>query len=255
MQRAACAQVVCEAAGRGDVPIHCGASNVLLTGRGQPQVPQYAAIGKLPHRTDWKMGTAIEFLRRTIRQRPGEVTLLSIGPLTNVALLFAIDPEIPSLLKQWVAMAGVFFDGTDKREWNCLVDPISTAMAYAARAPRHLSIGLDVTRQCTLPAEEVRQRFTPSPLNVVLEMAEVWFKSVQQITFHDPLAAAVLFRPEICGYADGRITVPLDVDEKQEGRTLFAETDTAEAVHRVGKTVDSDAFFREYFSVFGKQSR
>jgi hypothetical protein len=42
---------------------------------------------------------AIEFLRATIRAHPGEIDLLTIGPLTNIGLLFAVDPEIPSLLK------------------------------------------------------------------------------------------------------------------------------------------------------------
>ncbi len=43
-QRAACAQVLCDAVGRGDVPIHCGARNVMVMGPGQPACPQYAAI-------------------------------------------------------------------------------------------------------------------------------------------------------------------------------------------------------------------
>lgn len=59
----------------------------------------------------------IPFLRQTIRAHPGEVTLLGIGPLTNIALLFSIDAEIPLLLKQLVLMCGVFmpllrFDAT-----------------------------------------------------------------------------------------------------------------------------------------------
>ena len=249
-KRAACAQVVCQAAGRHEVPIHCGASNVLLTGPGQPHVPQYAAIERLPHRRDWPCGTAIEFLRQTIRRRPGEVTLLSIGPLTNVALLFAIDPEIPGMLKQLVSMAGVFFAGPDKREWNCLVDPIATAMVYATQVPRHISIGLDVTMQCQLPAADVRERFTGSPLDVVRQMAEVWFQRSEKLTFHDPLAAAILFKPEICRYVDGQVTVPLDSEPNLQGRTLFAPAADGAGRHRIAQAVDAPAFFDEYFSVF-----
>src|SRR5204862_1648209 len=51
-QRAACAEVLCRAVDREDIPIHCGASKPLLYGPGQPNVPQHAAIQRLPHRMD-----------------------------------------------------------------------------------------------------------------------------------------------------------------------------------------------------------
>src|SRR5881397_3451936 len=107
-ERAALCEVICRAAGREEIPIHAGASSVLLLGPGQPRVPQYEAIRERPHRRDYEPGAAVEFLRRTIRRRPGEITLLAIGPFTNVALLFATDPEIPSLLKELVIMGGVY---------------------------------------------------------------------------------------------------------------------------------------------------
>src|SRR5437016_3424448 len=114
-------------------------------GPGQPRVPQYAAIGDRPHRRDFAPGEAIEFLRHTIRSRPGEVTLLAIGPFTNVALLFATDPEIPSLLRELVVMGGVFTAGSTPglaaREWNAMCDPIATAMMFRARRRRRRRIG------------------------------------------------------------------------------------------------------------------
>src|SRR5688572_16734417 len=74
-KRAALAQVICDASGRSDIPIHCGASDVLLTGPGQPDVPESDSIRSFDHRSDWPPATAIEFLRSTIRSRPGEITL------------------------------------------------------------------------------------------------------------------------------------------------------------------------------------
>ncbi len=249
-RRAACAQVVAAAAGRDDVPIHCGASTFLVHGRGQPNVPQYSAIEHLPHRRDWPANTAVDFMRQTIRQRPGQITLLSVGPLTNIAALFVADPQIPSLLKAYVCMAGAFFVEPEKREWNALVDPVATAIVYGARPPRHVSLGLDVTNKCRLPADEVRRRFVPAPLNVVARMAEVWFAQRPYITFHDPLAAAVIFRPELCQYADGLVRVPIGESDKLAGATLFSSEDPAARPHRVAKEVDPAAFFEEYFSVF-----
>ncbi len=247
-KRAACCQVLCQAAGREDIAIHCGTSDVLLCGQGQPNVPHYDAIAKRPHRKNWPQNTAVEFMRQTIRLRPGEITLLSIGPMANVALLFALDPEIPSLLKQWVSMSGYFFNPENQREWNILIDPIAAAMAHRARPQRHLSVGLDVTLQCQMPAELVRQKFAASPLNLVLEMAEVWFTNAKTITFHDPLAAALLFEPDLCGYEQGQIEIPLALEADRQGRTVF--TARADGPHTVAKTVNRDGFFQEYFRYF-----
>ena len=108
-------------------------------------------------------GAAVDFLRRTIHAHPGEVVLLATGPLTNVALLFALDPEIPALLQGLVLMCGVFaqrWGGHEGHlEWNAQLDPHATAMVYAAPVRRHRSIGLDVTTRVQMGSEEVGKRF------------------------------------------------------------------------------------------------
>ena len=251
-QRCALTDAGCRAAGRTDIPIHAGARDVLLHGPGQPTVPQYEVLRSRPHRADWPAGTAVEFLRRTIRERPGEITLLTIGPLTNIALLGAIDPEVLVLLKEMVAMAGVFYPHECDSEWNCRVDPVATAMVLKTTArlkvPVRL-IGLDVTMKCRLGPDEVKRRFTPSPLDFVLELASVWFRGAREMTFHDPLAAAVVFEPDLCGYESGLVTGDPGPGAA-EGRTPFT---AGPGTHTVAKTVDPEGFFKEYFSVFGVQ--
>jgi purine nucleosidase len=256
LQRAAICDVICREAGRADVPIHPGAGRVLLHGPGQPRVPQYDAIADRPHRSDFPPNTAIDFLRRAIRERPGEVTLLAIGPLTNLALLFATDPEVAGLLKQVVLMCGVFAAGAGHgpgaREWNALVDPIATAMVFRTPLPRLTSYGLEVTMRCQLPAAECRSRFTAAggPLGIVADMAEVWFKEgSSHITFHDPLAAAALFAPDLCNYASGLVTVETR-SEALAGLTHF-ERRASEPQHSIAIEVNSDAFFRHYFDIVG----
>ncbi len=145
-------------------------------------------------------------------------------------------------------MAGVFFEGEDKREWNCLVDPVSTAIVYKNAPKHHVSIGLDVTMKCQLPAAAVRARFKPNPLEIVAKMAEVFFANAQTLTFHDPLAAATIFRPDLCTHVDGNISVSIDADDKKCGKTLFAAEQGGR--HTVAKEVNAPAFFEEYFSVF-----
>jgi purine nucleosidase len=249
VQRAAMADAMCRVAGR-SIPIYPGAREPLIIPQLQPNVPQAAALERWAHTTDFPpQGVAVEFLRDAIRAHPGEVTLLAIGPLTNVALLFAVDPEIPSLLKELVLMCGMFFPREGKppfAEWNAKLDPHASTIVYRAHPPRHRSIGLDVTLQVNLPAPEVRQRFDVPLLRPVLDFAEVWFHHRPFITFHDPLAATTIFDDSICQFSSGTVTVDMD---KEPGLTSWAEGD-ASCPHQVATTVDAEGFFKHYFSAF-----
>ena len=159
------------------------------------EVSQLKGLGGWPHRTDFPQGEWLAFMQDTIRRHPGEITLLAIGPMTNVGLLFAYDPELPALLKRLVLMCGAFTDRFShivECEWNARCDPYATAMVYHAAAPVHRSVGLDVTFQVNLSKEEVSRRFRHPVLQPVLDFAGVWFEEADVITFHDPLTAVYL---------------------------------------------------------------
>ena len=244
-QRAALAEAICHSVGRKDIPIHCGRRDVLIDGPGQPNVPQFGAIAAHNPRLNRPENDAVAFLQKTIRSRPGQITLLTIGPYSNAALLFALDPEIPLLLKSIVSMGGIFYGG-DRREWNALVDPAATAIVYNAKRTDHLSVGLDVTEKCRMAADEVRSRFTDEPLLTVKSMAETWFKHTGEVTFHDPLAATLIFRPDLCTYESGKVEVTYAKGDKTSGHTALTP---GTGPDRVAKTVDVEGFFNEYFKI------
>ena len=252
-KRAMLADAICRAGGREEVPIHVGCENPLLIAQRQPHSPQAEALTEAwAHRTFAKTNTAIEFLRETIRSRPGEITLLTIGPLTNAALLFAIDPEIPSLLKEMMIMGGRFF-GPDENgsllEWNIICDPHAAEMVFQAPVPKLTAVGLDVTMQCILDAEECRQRFTEAggPLSLVAAMAEVWFRHRPSIVFHDPLAAALLFDPSLCDTRQTHVHVEL-ISPYALGHTLQTPNRGTKN-HHFATTITPETFFQHYFSV------
>jgi inosine-uridine nucleoside N-ribohydrolase len=247
-ERARLASALCRGAGR-EIPIFPGAEAPLLGPQRQPKAPQAQALSRWPHQGQFPRGGAVEFLRRTIRAHPGEITLLAIGPLTNVALLFAADEEIPRLLKGLVLMCGVFARRPPLVEWNAGCDPHATALVYRAPVARHRSIGLDVTLQVALETARVRERFQVEPLRPVLDFAEVWFRSNTAITFHDPLAAATLFDEGICNFTSGRVEIELS-GERVAGLTHWAPGAQPTA-HQVAMRVDPERFFSHYFSVFG----
>lgn len=245
-RRAACAEVLCAAAGRGDVPIHPGSPGVLLVGPGQPGVPNYEAIRHHPHRLDRPPATAVEFMRQTIRANPGQVTLLGTGPLTNIALLFAVDPEIPQLLRSLVTMNGVFFEGRQKHELNALVDPFATALTYNASAREHVCIGLDVTHGCHLSVAQVRQHFLSPSLKRVCEMADDWLERPVDLALNDTVAAALALNRHLGSYVAGKVSVPLDTTPESAGRTLF--TPAGNGPHTVTHTIDVAGLHQELLS-------
>jgi len=248
-KRAAMASAQCRAAGK-EIPIFPGAPLTLLNGQRQPECPQAAALERWPHQAEFPQGEAVEFLRRTIHAHPGEITLLTIGPLTNAGLLLRSDPGIAALLKGLVMMCGIFTNrrpGVGPLEWNALIDPHATAIVYQTAVATHRSIGLDVTTQVWLPAAEVRARFNHPLLRPVLDFAEVWFTQRPHITFHDPLAAVTIFNEKVCTFERGQVEVEI-TSPRFAGHTQW--TPDANGPHEVALGVDPEAFFSAYFSVF-----
>jgi inosine-uridine nucleoside N-ribohydrolase len=249
-KRAMLTSALCKAAGR-DVPIYPGCEQPLLVPQKQPHAPQAAALSRWEHETEFPEGQAIEFMRHTIRKYPGELVLLTIGPLTNVALLFKMYPECASQLRALVMMCGAFADripGTGRLEWNARCDPHAAAIVYKTSVRVHRSIGLDVTRQVMMDVTQVRERFKVGLLQPVADFAEVWFKERSILTFHDPLAAVSIFNKQVCGFERGTIDVEL-MSEKMKGMTIW-EPGGLDAPHEVALKVDSERFFCDYFSVF-----
>jgi purine nucleosidase len=249
-RRAAMVSAICRQAGRDDIPIHPGCEIPLLVPAKQTSAGQAEALSDWSHRTNFAPNSAVEFLRRTIRAHPDEVTLLSIGPMTNVALLFSIDPEIPALLKRLVLMGGNYFQRM-LGEWNILRDPHAAAVVYGhgdqARASEHVSFGLDVTTRLRLDKQDCMERFTAKVLAPVRDFSQVWFRRHRNdITFHDPLAAACVFEPALCNYLEGQVTVSLH--EPTLGWTTFQER-FEDPIHTVACDTHPERFFEHFFDI------
>ncbi|MCP4750780.1 MAG: nucleoside hydrolase [Proteobacteria bacterium] len=255
VKRARMASVLCKVAGQ-EIPIFPGVETPLLVSQRQTEAHQASALGNWEHDRDFPEGQAISFMRDTIRSHPGEIVLLTIGPLTNVALLFAMDPEIPSLLKSLVSMCGIYTNripGVGPREWNAKLDPHATAIVYQRAVNCHRSIGLDVTCQVIMESQEVKRRFDSPMLAPVLDFAQVWFERASHIIFHDPLAGTTIFDDSICGYEKGEVQIEL-TSEKLGGMTYWQSEkklpERSKARHEVALTVDPNRFFDHYFSYF-----
>jgi len=193
----------------------------------------------------------VDFLAYTIRSFPGEVTLLTIGPLTNAGLLFSQHPDVAGLLAGFVMMGGNFDETgpeAQRIEWNVAGDLLASEIVYGTAVRLHRSLGLNVTQKVMMSADEVREQFTAPLMHPVLDMAEIWFAQFYpSITFHDPLAAAAVFRNDLCTYQQGM--VKLDHTD-EPGKTIW-QPGQADAPHQVAMTVDVDRYFQHFFGVIG----
>lgn len=245
-KRAAIARHALAHYGAPNVPVFAGASEVLAYGPGQPHVPQFDAIAD-QIRPETFPTDAVLFLRDTIRSWPSEVTLVTIGPFTNIALLMALDPEIPSLVKEIITMGG-FFQNPKYSEWNCRVDPAAT-IRVAKSAEKQTWFGLDVTLQC----QQTRTEFERAWSGPVRDMAQVWFDkgNPTTVTYHDPLACVSMVHHDLCTYERGEIEVPVtDLDVNTLGQTQW--TPRADGRHQIATGVDSSRFFQEFFDVVNR---
>ncbi len=248
-KRAAMAAWLCAESGRSEIPVFAGLRGPMLGGIDQPDVSQFAALppaAPIPQNEPWD---ALDFLRRTIRTRPGEVVLLAIGPLTNVATLFLADPEIPTLLKQIVLMSGTFGLTEEGQranaEWNVQCDPAAAAIVFRMAPPGALTaVALDVTFRCQMPRADVSKSLSvgPGAARAAGAMLEHW--KGDPVTFHDPLAAAVIFEPRICQYALGIVEIEF-AQGPGIGRSCWNTTPAGP--HRVCSDVDVAAFFETFF--------
>lgn len=241
VKRAMLASALCRVAGV-DVPVRPGAETT-LAGTPSPQALAHQAdrVAGWPHETDFPAGDAVDFLARTIREHPGEVTLLTIGPLTNAALLVDRHPDVVPLLKALVLMGGRYTT-EGKAEWNIRCDPAAAARVFAAPVPRVRAVGLDVTRQVYMDADAFSARCAAPLLRPVRDFASVWFAERDGIYFHDPLAAVTVFDDEVCTFTRGEVTVTA------EGVTGWQPR--PDGPHEVATAVAPDRFFAAYFDLF-----
>ena len=110
---------------------------------------------------------APEVIVEEARRRPGQITLITLGPLTNLALALELEPALPRLLRRWVLMGGAYRvpgNTTPVSEWNIHCDPEAAHRCFAAwqaaidadtAVARALAMGLDVTEQARMTTDHV----------------------------------------------------------------------------------------------------
>jgi len=244
-KRAEIVDSMCRYVGR-EIPIFPGRDMPLLGKQLQVAVHQYDVVSRLPHKTEFPENSAIDFMREMIENYPHEVTLLPIGPLTNIGALFAAYPHLIPLVKEVSFMGGSYFPEAIAfipDEWNIKNDPIAAKIVFDSGVPIRVA-GLDVSLKTKIRCTDFIAASHAKIMECVALYAEKFLERTNDMYFHDPLVAAYLFEDNICHFRRGRVHVGTGADW---GRTYFIEDPAGNTL--VADEIDSEHFFRHYYDI------
>jgi purine nucleosidase len=238
--------------GAAHLPVHRGAARALL----HPAERSGVVPDGVPVREP-RPGHAAVALVELVRAHPGEVTLVAVGPLTNVALALALDPAFAGALGGLVIMGGVFAGSTGARtmpgEFNVWSDPEAARVVLQSGVVARW-VGLDVTRQVRLSrAEAQAMSEDPHPFTAfagtwstawIDHLAATSEPGVESCALHDPLAVAAVTRPDLLEFADAHVEVQLDGVARG---VVVADRLDADVNARIAVGVDP-AGFREHLT-------
>jgi purine nucleosidase len=247
-----------ERLGLAGVPVVKGAAAPLLRPDriGRPTAETLAAYG---HRAP-ASGYAAAEIARVVMADPGQISIVAIGPLTNIAAALNIEPRLAHSVKEIVIMGGAFlrqgFHSEMPSEFNTWIDPEAAhAVLHSGAAVRW--VGLDVTLQVRLTRQHARQLLASGRPFAAFAgtYAEHWIDRLVSLypgdpehadscAMHDPLAIAVTAHPELATWRDVYVDV---VTGDGVGRgvmvtDLLHASDARTPNCRIATEVDVDAF-------------
>ncbi|APX25060.1 MAG: nucleoside hydrolase [Rhodobacteraceae bacterium] len=253
------ARIVCELAGRPDMPVFAGCDRPLR----RPLVTAEHVHGKtgldgpvLPEPTmPLQEQHAVDFLIETLRREPeGSVTLCPLGPLTNIATAFERAPDIIGRVGHIVLMGGAYFEVgniTPAAEFNIYVDPEAAEVVFRSGVPLTV-MPLDMTHKAlvTKPRNDAFRALGTPVGQAVAQMTDFFERFDREkygsegAPLHDPCVTAFLLDPDL--FTGRHINVEIEtVSELTRGMTVadwWGVTDRPRNATFIGD-LDSDGFF------------
>jgi purine nucleosidase len=245
--------------GRQDIPIGTGADEPLLDAVRARRHPQLEVL------TDKDVAPgppvrAVDLIIRTLLDSPHKITIVPVGPLTNIALALKTEPRIKEKIERIVLMGGAY--QIPQPEYNVYCDRIASEIVFRSGVPI-TGVGLDVTRRCKLKPEDIeRLKAAGHPTSAFLvRLIELWRQTPNNLypTLHDPLAVAVAMLPSLVETQLGRVQVETS-SPMLYGLTLFTPADrlpkdAGPANTSVARDVDVDRFLKLFMERLSAPAR
>jgi purine nucleosidase len=243
--------------GHPDVPVVRGSAGPPPRPSARPSTAPGAASDRVQGSVPGHAATAIV---ERVMAEPGEITVVAIGPLTNVALALALEPQVAANVEEIVVMGGVFLEHTNLAsmpgEFNTWSDPEAAAAVLASGAALRF-VGLDVTRQVRLTRAHADAMASAGGdfAGFAARCTHEWIDHVEQTNpgdvrehgscaMHDPLAVAVVTRPDLVTWRAAYVQV--ETASVLTRGVMVADLLTARnppvANCQIATAVDSDAF-------------
>jgi len=200
----------------------------------------------------------LDYIISILEENPGEITIVSIGPLTNLAILLQkASKKTLNSIKEIIIMGGavnVPGNVTPYAEFNIYSDPKAAKLVLTSKLPMIL-VGLDITHKVILTEAHIQViEAKRSPLNeFIAKMSRYYLKFHKRIQggyLHDPLAAAVAIDPSLITTQDFFIDVILD-DPLKFGQTYPTKSREAPVIS-VGVDVNSEKFLNFFMNTLLK---
>ncbi|GAB3746722.1 nucleoside hydrolase [Spirosoma pomorum] len=199
---------------------------------------------------------AVDFIREQLRKYPGQVTVISVGPVQNMVDLIKRDPDALTLAKRIVAMFGSFYIGyngspTPDKEWNVFVD-VSAAKQFVTCGVPITYAGLDVTTFVKADAA-FRQKLLmrQSPLTSALcGLQPLWnydrTASDRDPVLYDAVAVGMVLWPDLFKTQPGNVTV----DDAGYTRLILNQPPNAE----IGTYINTPKFLERLMQAYMNQN-
>ncbi len=192
--RARMARHLLDLYGHRHVPVHAGSGKPLM--EPVPRLPLEPQLDLTPAEVmNPAHSHAVEAILGTYSEPGSDVILVTIGPLTNLALALAIDPSLAERIPRVVTMGGQV--GRAAPEWNILCDAEAAAIVLRAGLPLTL-VPLDVTTRTGMQARHIAEleAAEDEPTHWLMTLTRSWKAKPNHLPIlHDPLALAVAFDP------------------------------------------------------------
>ena len=217
---------------RQDLAVHAGQSTP-LSGREVWWPGHEGSLHEELDRETIAERPAVEHLITTLRARPGEIDVVAVGPLTNIAEALEREPQVATWIRHLWIMGGSFPPGS-KAEHNFRSDAVAASTVLSAGIPTTVT-GLDVTRQLGIDQAGLDLIGAAGALGAALRAdIQQWWEFWQQEwnVPHDPVAVLTLSRPDLFTFSEPGV---VEID-KSDGMSTF--TPDAAGTIRVALTVD-----------------
>ena len=231
------ALLACELNGRSDIPVLAGSAKPLVRpARSASNIHGKSGLGKsteLYAQGPPLASSGADFILQMAEKYAGRLEILSLGPLTDVALALQKSPEAAKKIARVVVMGGGIHAGnaTKYAEFNIVADPEAAQVVFSSGV-KTVMIGLDATNCCLQPRADIELLRADTALGqlvpaMLTDYADV-YKQVHNLDgmiIHDAISAVYLWKPELFSCLPCRIEVCL-IDGEHLGQTVPEAGDT-----------------------------